>query len=85
MNLREIIVTGGSAFGSGLILDKFVGGGTIEAGIIKVGGAYFLGKDTKNSDKKGIVYGVGVDGVIDILSALSGGIGSGSSGAMETL
>jgi len=80
-------ITSASAFVSGKVLDKIVGSGTLEAGIVKIGGAYMLHDEKKGSDIKGVIYGVGIDGFLDILTALTegGGIGATETGSMETL
>jgi len=82
--LRKLGITGASAYVSGKILDKIVGAGTIEAGIVKVGGAYMLHDEKKGSDIKGVIYGVGIDGALDIITALTAG-SENVSGTLETL
>ena len=62
------------------VLERFlapvVGNGTLQSGLIKLVGAYFVGSNLKGNIGKGIATALAVDGGEDIaLSLLSGGLG----------
>jgi len=70
-DLQNMAITGGSLVATEKTLGAVVGNGSLESAGIKIGLAYFaLQKVKSGSDLIGVVYGIGIDGIVDGITAI---------------
>lgn len=68
-DLKNMAITGGSVVATEKVVGKIIGNSSLESAGIKIGLAYFALKHVKaGSDLIGVVYGVGIDGIVDGLT-----------------